>query len=164
MGEGSIALAVLRLLELERKVVEGGGATAIAGFLEHGDGALARLKGKRVGTILCGGNIDMPVLGRVIERGLAADGRLHRFIARVSDRPGGVAHLTTIIAEAGASVKDLYHERAGIKDDFAMVAITVWMETRDSDHAEEVRDALAQEGIALDWPVGLIRHASRAQD
>ena len=151
VGEGSIALAVLRLLELERTVVEGGGATAIAGFLEHGGdgGALARLRGKRVGAILCGGNIDMPVLGKVIERGLAADGRIHRFVARVSDRPGGIAHLTGLIADTGASVKDLYHERAGLADDFAMVSITVWMETRDAKHAEEVARVLEEEGISL---------------
>ena len=148
VSESAIALSILRLLEIENYVVEGGGATAIAGFI---DGKLDYLKGKKVGVILCGGNIDMPVLGRVIERGLAADGRIHRFIATVSDRPGGIAHLTNCIAESGASVKDLYHERASVLEDVALVAITATVETRNLDHANELKEALNREGISYKW-------------
>lgn len=64
---------------------------------------------------LCGGNIDVTTLGRVIERGLAADGRLVRIVANVSDRPGGVAELTALVADMGASVKDIFHERAWLQ-------------------------------------------------
>jgi threonine dehydratase len=148
VSESSIALSILRLLELESFVVEGGGATAIAGFI---DGKLDELKGKKVGVILCGGNIDMPVLGRVIERGLTADGRMHRFVANVSDRPGGIAHLTDCIAKHGASVKDLHHERASVLEDVAIVAITATVETRDAAHAEELRRGLAKEGLEVRW-------------
>ena len=87
VSEKSIALAVLRLIELEKIVVEGGGATGVAAVI---DGKLPELEGKRVIFPLCGANIDITVLGRVIDRGLAADGRLVRFVATVSDRPGGV--------------------------------------------------------------------------
>jgi len=151
VSEASIALAVLRLLEEERCVVEGGGAVGVAGFL---DGKLDSLKGMRVGVVLCGGNIDTPVLGRVIERGLAADGRIHRFTARVSDRPGGIASLTTILAAAGASVKDINHERAYLKEDIAMVSITVGVETRNSAHAAEVQERLQDAGMDFDWYTG----------
>lgn len=148
VSESSIALAVLRLLEEERAVVEGAGATGVAGFL---GGKLDFLKGKRVGIILCGGNIDTPVLGRVIERGLAADGRIHRFTARCSDRPGGINSLTRILAEAGASVKDILHERASLKDDIAMVSITVSLETRNAEHAAEIKRRLDDNHVDFDW-------------
>jgi threonine dehydratase len=148
VSESSIALSILRLLELESWVVEGGGATAIAGFI---DGKLDYLKGKKVGVIMCGGNIDMPVLGRVIERGLTADGRIHRFVAKVSDRPGGIAHLTDCIAESGASVKDLYHERASVLEDVSVVAITCTVETRNNEHALELQNMLDKEGVSYQW-------------
>lgn len=70
------------------------------------------MKGKNVVVPLCGGNIDVNVLGRVIERGLAADGRLVRLTIDVSDRPGGIADLANVLAKNGASVKDIFHERA----------------------------------------------------
>ncbi len=148
VSESSIALSVLRLLEMESFVVEGGGATAIAGFI---DGKLDELKGKKVGVILCGGNIDMPVLGRVIERGLTADGRIHRFVAKVSDRPGGIASLTECISRFGASVKDLQHERASVLEDIAVVEIFATVETRDNDHAVQLRQGLAAEGFDVKW-------------
>ena len=102
--EKSIALAMLRLLEMEKAVVEGGGATGLAAMME---GLLPELAGKTVVIPLCGGNVDVPVLGRVIERGLAADGRLVRFEATVSDRPGGIAALTRVLADSGVSIKDI---------------------------------------------------------
>ena len=102
--ERFIALAMLRLLEMEKAVVEGGGATGLAAMME---GLLPELAGKTVVIPLCGGNVDVPVLGRVIERGLAADGRLVRFEATVSDRPGGIAALTRVLADSGVSIKDI---------------------------------------------------------
>lgn len=89
--ERYIALAMLRLVEMEKAVVEGGGAVGLAAMLQ---GALPELAGRRVVLPLCGGNVDTPVLGRVLERGMAADGRLVKFEAVVSDRPGGIAGLT----------------------------------------------------------------------
>jgi threonine dehydratase len=93
VSEKYIALAMLRLLEMEKAVVEGGGATGLAAMLQ---GLLPELEGKKVVIPLCGGNVDTPVLGRVLERGLAADGRLVRFTTAVSDRPGGIASLTKV--------------------------------------------------------------------
>ena len=105
--EKLIALAILRLIETEKLVVEGGGAAALAAVLPGGP-LHGKYNGKKVCVLLCGGNIDTTVLGRVMERGLAADSRLVRFAATVSDRPGGIANLTRVIADAGASVKVRY--------------------------------------------------------
>ena len=118
VSERAIALAMLRLVEMEKVVVEGGGATGLAAMLQ---GLLPELRGKTVVVPLCGGNVDTPVLGRVLERGLAADGRLVRFEAVVSDRPGGIAALTRLVADAGGSIKDIYHERAWVDTDMSSV-------------------------------------------
>lgn len=106
-SEKEISLAVLRLLENEKIVVEGGGAAGLAALLPGGALDRADLKGKNVVVPLCGGNIDTTVLGRVLDRGLAADKRLVQFYATVSDRPGGISKLTAILSEQGASIKDI---------------------------------------------------------
>ncbi|XP_069944264.1 uncharacterized protein [Cherax quadricarinatus] len=113
-----IAISILRLVECEKAVVEGAGATALAAILA---GELPELKGKRVVIPLCGGNIDTTVLGRCLERGLAADGRLVKFTVTVSDRPGGIAELTRLMANLGVSIKDMVHERAWIRSDIFSV-------------------------------------------
>jgi len=90
VSEKYLALAILRCLEHEKAVVEGGGAAGLAALLPGGPLDIPELKGKKVVVPLCGGNIDITTLGRVIERGLAADRRLVRFAVTVSDRPGGL--------------------------------------------------------------------------
>lgn len=104
VSEKMIALSVLRLIEMEKLVVEGGGATALAALLPGGT-LFGKFEGKKVAVPLCGGNIDTTLLGRVIDRGLAADHRLIRFSATVSDRPGGIAALARDLADMGVSVK-----------------------------------------------------------
>jgi len=136
--EEFLALAILRLIEIEKAVVEGAGAIALAAVLA---GSLPELKGKRVCIPLTGGNIDTTILGRSIERALAEDGRLIRFVVVVSDRPGGIAEMASLLARLGASVKDIYHERAWLKNDIFNVRVKVTAETRDKDHAKEVEDA-----------------------
>uniref|UniRef100_A0A914Z0H2 ACT domain-containing protein n=1 Tax=Panagrolaimus superbus TaxID=310955 RepID=A0A914Z0H2_9BILA len=80
-------------------------------------GQLPELKGKRVATILTGGNIDSTALGRCIDRGLVYDDRLIRFKVIVSDRPGGISELAKLIADSGASIKDMFMERAWVRQD-----------------------------------------------
>ncbi len=77
----------------------------------------------RVVIPLCGGNIDTTILGRCLERGLAADGRLIKFNVTVSDRPGGIAELARVICACGVSIKDMVHERAWIKNDIFSVEV-----------------------------------------
>ncbi|GMF20323.1 unnamed protein product [Phytophthora fragariaefolia] len=148
VSERSIALSVLRLVEMEKVVVEGGGASSLAALI---DNKLPELKGKRVVLPLTGGNIDTPVLGRVIDRGLAADGRLVRFVATVSDRPGGIAQLTCFLRDFGVSVKDIYHERAWVHASISHVAVKCVVETQSSEHALELKQRLQEQGYPLVW-------------
>lgn len=150
VSEAKIALSMLRLIESEKMVVEGGGATGLAAVLPGGP-LHEQAKGKNVVVPLCGGNIDTTTLGRVIERGLAADNRLSRFIANISDQPGGVARLTSILAENGASIKDIYHERAWLHSSVAMVQVKVIIETMGSEHCEQVKNALKDAEYEVAW-------------
>lgn len=97
----------------------------------------------RVVLPLCGGNIDTTILGRCLERGLAAESRLLKFTVTVSDRPGGIAELCKALASIGVSIKDIMHERAWLSDVFS-VNVKVVCETRDRNHAEQLKDLLDQ--------------------
>ena len=142
VDERDVALAVLRLIETEKMVIEGGGATGLAALLPGRPLDRADLKDKKIVVPLCGGNIDITTLGRVIERGLAADGRLVRLSVPVSDRPGGIAQLAALIAEQGGSVKDIFHERAWLQATVDEVVITAVLETRGSQHNATLMEAL----------------------
>ena len=149
VSEGAISLAVLRLLELERAVVEGAGAVPLAAMLA---GLLTDLRGKRVVLPLCGGNIDTNIIGRVIERGLAVDGRLCRFSAVISDRPGGLAAFTELLAQAGVSVHDIAHDRAFASSDLTKVTVHCLVETRDLRHIQQLRHELQHAGFEVLFP------------
>ena len=144
VNEEQIALSILRIVELEKGVVEGAAATPLAACLS---GKLGRLAGRRVVLLLCGGNIDPNVLSRVIERGLVADGRLGRFSAVISDRPGGLADLAAQIAAAGASVKQVVHDRAFAGSDISAVHVLCTVETRNHEHLTELRENLRAHGV-----------------
>ena len=139
VDEATIALAVLRLIELEKSVVEGAGAAPLAAFLA---GRLDTLKGKDVVLVLCGGNIDLTMLDRVIEIGLVADGRLSRFTVSISDRPGGLARLAEVIASTGASIKEIVHDRAFSGPDLSAVRVVCVVETTGHDHVAALHRAL----------------------
>ena len=97
--------------------------------------------------IFSGGNIDPNILSRVIERGLVADGRLSRFRAIISDRPGGLADLAGQIATSGASIKPIVHDRAFAGSDVSAVEVLCTVETRDHRHLAEVRERLRAHGV-----------------
>jgi len=140
VDEATIALAVLRLIELEKSVVEGAGAAPLAAFLA---GKLDSLKDRDVVLVLCGGNIDLTILDRVIEIGLVADGRLSRFTVSISDRPGGLARLAEIIASTGASIKEIVHDRAFSGPDLSEVRVVCVVETTGHEHVAQLHRALA---------------------
>jgi len=146
VDEASIALAILRLIELEKSVVEGAGATPLAAFLA---GKLPELAGKRVALVLCGGNIDLTMLDRVIEVGLVADGRLARFTVSITDRPGGLARLADVIASAGASIKEIVHDRAFSGPNLSEVRVVCIVETTGRTHLEVLHKALAAAGVKV---------------
>jgi len=146
VGEESITRAILRIAELEKGVVEGAAATPLAALLE---GKLPHLAGKRVVLVLCGGNIDPTTLSRVIEHGLAIDGRIIQFLAVIRDRPGGLADLASAIASTGASIKQVSHERAFGEVDVSKVQVLCQIEVRGPQHAEEVFQALRATDIEV---------------
>ena len=142
--EEQIAISILRMVELEKGVVEGAAATPLAACLS---GKLKEFAGKRVVLLLSGGNIDPNVLSRVIERGLVADGRLSRFTAIISDRPGGLADLATRIASNGANIKQVVHDRAFGSSDVSAVHVRCTVETRNHQHLAELRVELKSHGV-----------------
>src|SRR5436309_5471977 len=146
VSEELIALAILRLIELEKSVIEGAAAAPLAALLS---GQLSELKGRSVALLLCGGNIDPLVFGRVIDVGLAADGRLARLIATISDRPGGLAQLAEVIAETGASVQQISHDRVFSGPDVSSVRVVCDVETHDRDHIDKLVKALTSRGIRI---------------
>ena len=145
VDETQIALAVVRLLELEKTLVEGAGATPLAAAMDRS----LNLAGKKVVLCLTGGNIDVTVVSRIIERGLAHDGRLCRALVYISDRPGSLAALLAVIASTGASVKEVSHDRNFGPADVARVAVSVIMETRDAAHIEQIYKTLESNGYAF---------------
>ena len=146
VSEDWISLAILRMLELEKTVVEGAAATPLAAMMA---GRLPKLRGKKVVLIVGGGNIDPAILSRVIEKGLVHDGRLTRFTAIISDRPGGLAVLARVIADAGASIKDIEHDRAFSGPDVSAVHVVCTVETRDRAHIAALHRALKKNGFPL---------------
>ena len=144
--EDWIALAILRMAEREKIVVEGAAAAPLAALLA---GLLPELQGKRVVLVVCGGNIDPAVLSRVIELGLVRDGRLARFTVRISDRPGGLAELARLIAATGASVKDIAHDRAFSGPDVSAVNAVCTVETRDRVHVRQLHRELRRHGFTV---------------
>ncbi|KAL0819568.1 hypothetical protein ABMA28_007659 [Loxostege sticticalis] len=140
VNEDWIARAILRLAEQEKYVVEGGGAVGVAAIMA---GLVPELVGKKVVCILSGGNIDTTILGRCLERGLAAEQRLVKFKVTVSDRPGGIAELCKLIASIGVSIKDIMQERAWVYGDIFSVRVKVVCETRGPEHLAELRETIA---------------------
>ncbi|CAD6188071.1 unnamed protein product [Caenorhabditis auriculariae] len=137
--EHDIAIAILRLLEFEKVVCEGAGAITIGALLS---GKLNSLKGKKVVSILSGGNIDTTSLGRCIDRGLAYDNRVIRFTVIIKDTPGDLSELCTLVSNCGASVKDIYLERAYLRNDMSSIRVKMVTETRGLAHVEQIRSAL----------------------
>jgi len=146
VGEDAIALAILRMVELEKTVVEGAAAVPLAAMMA---GKLPALAGKRVALVVGGGNIDPAILSRVIEKGLVDDGRLTRFTAIISDRPGGLAELCRVIANCGASIKDIAHDRTFSGPDVSAVHAVCTVETRDRGHIAVLHRALKKNGFPL---------------
>jgi threonine dehydratase len=144
--EEQIAISILRIVELEKGVVEGAAATTLAACLS---GKLKEFTGKKCVLLFCGGNIDPNVLSRVIERGLVADGRLGRFVAVISDRPGGLADLASQIASTGASVKQVVHDRAFASSDVSAVNVVCTVETRNHEHLAGLRAQLKSHGVDI---------------
>ncbi|MGN6507680.1 MAG: threonine ammonia-lyase [Tepidisphaeraceae bacterium] len=146
VDESQIASAILRLLEVEKTVAEGAGAISLAAAYQIRD----RLAGKKVVIVLCGGNIDVTVLSRIIDRGLRVDGRLCRILVTVTDRPGGLAALLNVIATTGASIKEVMHDRHFGPSDVARVRVMCTLETQGFDHIDRMLVAIKNGGFDVE--------------
>ena len=146
VGENETAEAMVVLMERAKLVVEGAGAVGVAALI--GGQVRAAERGTTV-AVLSGGNVDPLILTRVIEKGLVGDGRLCRFTAVVSDRPGGLAKLTEAIARTGASIQEIIHDRAFAGPDVASANVLCTVETADRAHVEQLYQLLRSEGIQV---------------
>lgn len=145
VSEDEIARAILALLEMEKTVVEGAGAAPLAALLS----GKVKLTGQTVALPLCGGNIDLNMMTHIIERGLAKDGRLVWLRTFASDKPGSLAAISRVIADAGASVKDVYHNRTFGPVEPGGVEIDWVLETRGHDHIAALVRALREMHIRV---------------
>ncbi len=143
VDEEELANAILLLLEREKSVVEGAGAVGLAALI---NGKIPSARGRKVVLLISGGNIDVNLVSRIIERGLVKDGRLVRLVVRMPDRPGMLARLTAEIAQQGANVVEIYHNRAFSKAGLGEVAVEVTLETRGRGHIDELMGCLGQKG------------------
>src|SRR5277367_976394 len=142
--EEEIANAILLLLEREKTLAEGAGAAAIAAVLNR----KLPLQGKKIAVLVCGGNIDVTLLSRIIERGLVKDGRLVRLRVHLPDYPGALHRLTGILAEHRANIVETSYDRAYHNVNLGDTAIDITMETRGPDHIAELISALETAGYA----------------
>jgi threonine dehydratase len=140
--EEEIANAILLLLEREKTLAEGAGAAAIAAVLNH----KFPITGKKVAVLVSGGNIDVTLLSRIIERGLVKDGRLVRLRVHLPDYPGALHHLTGILAQHRANIVETSYDRAYYGVNLGDTAIDITMETRGPDHIAELLSALGAAG------------------
>jgi threonine dehydratase len=140
--EEEIANAILLLLEREKTLAEGAGAAALAAVLNR----KLPLTGKRVAVLVCGGNIDVTLLSRIIERGLVKDGRLVRLRVHLPDYPGALHRLTGILADRRANIVETAYDRAYHGVNLGDTAIDITMETRGPDHIAELLAALVAAG------------------
>ena len=143
VDEGDIEQAIVMLLEIEKTLVEGAGAAGLAALLKEP----ARYAGQRVGLVLCGGNIDPLLLSAIIERGMVRAGRLARIRVGARDAPGVLARITAIVAEAGANIDEVHHQRAFSALSVQNVEVVLVLQTRNPAHVREVLAALAAAGF-----------------
>ncbi len=145
VDDEEIAQAILTLLEVEKTMVEGSGATALAAVMQR----RLPIAGKKVGLILTGGNIDVTMLARIIERGLVKDGRMVRFSAHIADAPGALAGLATMLGQLGANILQINHERAFARGPLGMTQVEVTLEARGHEHIKEIVTGLEHAGITV---------------
>jgi threonine dehydratase len=144
VDDEEIANAILLLLEHEKTLAEGAGAAAIAALLNR----KLHLTGKRVAVVIGGGNIDVTLLSRIIERGLVKDGRLVRLRIHLPDFPGALHNLTGILAQHRANIVESSYDRAYLGVNLGDTAIEITMETRGPAHIAELLSALSAGGYA----------------
>ena len=142
VDEADIEAAVLLMIEAEKMVAEGAGATGLAALLANRDA----LAGRKVGLVISGGNIDLPVLSSIIQRGLVHSGRLVRIHVNMRDVPGMLAEVSACIGRTGANIVQVMHQRTFTMLPVQFVLVEFMLQTRGMEHVREIMEALENEG------------------
>ncbi|MBQ4132093.1 MAG: threonine ammonia-lyase [Clostridia bacterium] len=145
VNEDEISTAILTMMEQQKTIAEGAGAVSVAAVLAN----KLPLDGKKVVCIVSGGNIDVTILSRVIERGLLNSGRTSQLCIELTDRPGQLHEVSGIIAECGGNVIAVYHERASEIKEINGCYLRISIETRNFEHIEQIKQALIKNGFKL---------------
>jgi threonine dehydratase, medium form len=143
--DDEIATAILALIEQHKLIAEGAGAVAVAAAMFN----KVDIKGKKVVCLLSGGNIDVTILSRVIDRGLLKAGRSGQLIIEMLDKPGQLKEVSAIIADLGANVVSVHHDRAGENTGINACYLRIRMETRNHEHVEQIRQAIINAGYHI---------------
>ena len=143
--EDEISSAILALIENQKMVAEGAGAVSVAAAMFN----KFPIQGKRVVSVVSGGNIDVTSLSRVIERGLMKSGRQTNLLIELIDKPGQLKDVSRIIADCGGNVTSVHHERAGETESINGCYLRITMETRNYDHVQQIIEALKSEGFKI---------------
>ena len=146
VSDDEIAAAILTLIEGQKLIAEGAGATGLAAILAR----KLPIKGKKTICLVSGGNIDVTILSRVINRGLVSSGRKSELTIELLDRPGELTRVSSIVSSLGANVVSVNHARGNINNDINGCFLQIAMETRDFSHLDEIRTALRNAGYVVD--------------
>jgi threonine dehydratase len=145
VNEQSLEWAVGSLIEQQRIVAEGAGAAGIAALYQH----RSIFAGKKVGAVICGGNIDPRLLASILNRNMASDGRLARLRIDISDEPGMLAAITASIGRCGGNIVEIYHQRLFYDVPAKLAKIDAVIETRGPDHVDEIIADLKSAGFIV---------------
>jgi threonine dehydratase len=152
VGEDALERAVMQLIEVQKLVAEGAGAAGIAAMLTYRE----RIAGKRIGTVIAGGNIDSRMLAHILLRGLVRDGRMVRLRIEITDQPGALARLAGVIGKAGGNIIEIYHQRMFHDVPVKKADIDAVVETRNAEHVREIVQGLN----AIGFPTRLLGTSS----
>lgn len=141
-----IANAIMLMLEIEKMVIEGAAAVTLAALVNR---KLPALLGKKVVSLITGGNIDVNLLSKIINRGLTFDGRIARLDSVIRDRPGALEKLLGVFREAGANILEVNHHRFSSDTPIGEIGVSVTMETHDQEHIDHIRAMLAERGYSV---------------
>ena len=145
VSEDEICAAILRLIEEEKMVAEGAGAVSVAAAMFN----KVPIKGKKTVCLVSGGNIDVNILNRVINRGLDKDGRICTLAMELDDKPGQLLEVIEVLASLGANVLSVHHERGVYGQNINACELHVRLETRNHEHVEAIKEGLQKKGFKL---------------
>ena len=146
VSDDEIALAILTLLEQQKLIAEGAGAVPVAAVM---NGKIPEIDGKKVCCVVSGGNIDVTILSRVIERGLKMGGRTADIVISLSDRPGQLSGVSRIVAEQGANVVSVNYDSTDLDMNITDCYLKLGVETRNFEHIATVKKALTDAGFKV---------------